>query len=452
MENENKELKSSLKTRHIIMLSLGGAIGSGLFLGSSSAIATAGPAVLLSYILAGLALYVVMFGVGKMVVHNEKTEPGMSGIIKPYVGPHWAHFTDWAYWSTWMAVLIAEEAGVTHFLNVLVPINPHFQWVYALAVAVLATGINLYSVKAFGETEYWLAFVKVAVIILLILSGFYLFAVNILKMGTGAAFGHITSETSFAPHGFSGFLTSLMVVIFSFGGSELAAVTVAETENPKVAIPKAIRGVLIRIISFYVIPIFLFLELLPWKDNSGQNANAVSPFAAIFGKLGIPEAEVIVTMVIIVAIFSAVNSAIYATSRSLYSRVQASESGIGKSLSKLNKNQVPVRAVFISSGVLVIGVILSAVLGDSFWQFVAGSISFTITPVWIILLISALIMYFKNKETASWFLRVSTLLVAVALAVAFVMQIVHNPWTLSMFALVIGILSYFSYRPKKEKI
>lgn len=448
-KTDSPSLKSSLQTRHIVMLSLGGAIGSGLFLGSSSAIATAGPAVLLAYVLAGLALYVVMYGVGKMVIHNEKSEPGMSGIIKPYVGPHWAHFTDWTYWSTWMAVLIAEEAGVTHFLNQLLPINPHFQWIYALIVAVLATGINLYSVKAFGETEYWLAFVKVFVIILLIVVGLYLLLKNLLNQGLLPAMGHITAETSFAPHGFKGFLDSLLIVIFSFGGSELAAVTVAETDNPKVAIPKAISGVLVRIISFYVIPIFLFLELLPWKDNSGQNSAALSPFAAIFGKIGIPGAETMVTLVIIVAIFSAVNSAIYATSRSLYSRMQASESSLGQYLSKLNKHQVPVRTIFVSSAVLVIGVILSAALGDSFWQFVAGSISFTISPVWIILLISALIMYFKNKGLASPFLIAVTLIVVLALSVAFVMQIVSNPWTLSIFALVIVLLAYFSYRPQK---
>jgi len=448
MENKENEgqLASSLKTRHIVMLSLGGAIGSGLFMGSSTAIAAAGPAVLLSYILAGLALYVVMFGVGKMVIHNEKTEVGMSGVIRPYVGSHWAHFTDWTYWATWMAVLIAEEAGVTHFLDVLVPINPHLQWIYALIVAILATGINLYSVKAFGETEYWLAFIKVAVIIILIVVGLYLLLKNVVTQGVGTALGAMTSETSFAPKGFNGFLASLLVVIFSFGGSELAAVTVAETANPKVAIPKAIRGVLFRIISFYVIPIFLFLELLPWKDNSGQNAKAASPFVALFSKIGIPHADTIITIVIIIAIFSAVNSAIYATSRSLYSRVQGSGDALSRSLSQLSKKQVPIRAIFLSSGVLLIGVILSFVLGDSFWQFVAGSISFSVSIVWIMLLIAALRMYFKFPDTASIFLKVITVIVTVALTVVFIMQIIQNEWQLSMFALIIVILSYFSYR------
>lgn len=160
-------------------------------------------------------------------------------------------------------------------------------WVFALIVAVLGTAINLWSVRAFAETEYWLAFIKVAVILILIALGIYLLVINDAHLGfvadTAQKVSTKSTAPSFAPNGFSGFLTSLLVVIFSFGGSELAAITVAETENPKVAIPRAIRGVLIRIISFYVIPIFLFLHLLPWSEV--LNPDAASPFATIFARV-----------------------------------------------------------------------------------------------------------------------------------------------------------------------
>jgi len=448
MDNKesNKNLASSLQSRHIVMLSLGGAIGSGLFLGSSSAISAAGPAVLLSYILAGLALYVVMYGVGRMVVYGKRDshDAGMSGIIKPFVGPRWAHFTDWVYWASWMAVLIAEEAGVSTFLQILFPGVP--LWVYALIVAVLGTGINLYSVKAFAEMEYWLAFVKIFVIILLIVVGLVLLATNVFHMGFGPGLGHLTKDTSFLPHGFGGVLSSLLIVIFSFGGSELAAVAVAETENPRETIPKAIRGVLFRIIAFYVVPIFLFLELLSWKQVS---QGTESPFALIFDKIGIPYADKIILVVIIVAIFSSVNSAIYATSRSLYSRVQGANGGLGKSLSKLSKQQVPTRTIMVSAAVLFLGVILSAIFGDGFWQFVAGSISFTLTIVWMILLVASLIMYQKQKESGNLFLKVATIAVLAFLAFVFISQVMMNSWTLSIFALLICLLSFFSYRKAK---
>ncbi|MFZ2577357.1 MAG: amino acid permease [Lactococcus hircilactis] len=450
MENSDQKLKSSLKTRHIVMLSLGGAIGSGLFLGSGQAIAAAGPAVLISYILAGLMLYVVMYGVGQMVIHQEIHESGMSGIVKAFVGGRMAHFTDWVYWATWMAVLIAEEAGVSTFLGMLIPGVP--LWVFALIVAVLGTVINLYSVRAFAETEYWLAFIKVAVIIILIVLGAYLLLINDTHLGFTAPAVQKASTSvapSFAPHGFQGVLTSLLIVIFSFGGSELVAVTVTETENPKEALPKAVRGILIRIISFYVIPIFLFLQLLPWSKVS--NPNAPSPFATIFTKIGIPYADKVILLVIIIAIFSAVNSAIYATSRSLYSRVQSSTHGIGKQLNHLNKNQVPIRAVLVSAAILFLGVILSAIFGSHFWGFVAGSISFTITIVWIMLLLAASIMYFKRKETGHLFLKLITLFVLALLIFVLISQVVTNPVQLSIFAIVICLLAFFSYRKPKEK-
>ncbi|MDR0199198.1 MAG: amino acid permease [Streptococcaceae bacterium] len=452
---EVKELKSSMKTRHVVMMSLGGAIGSGLFVGLGSTLVNAGPAAILSYILAGLTLFVVMYGVGRMVVHQKvHSDVGMSGIIKPYVGEHWGHFTDWVYWATWMAVLIAEQAGVAMVLSELIPGVP--LWVFSLVVAAVATAINLISVRTFAETEYWLSFIKVAVIVILIVVGIGLLLLNNPNLGfhlsAAQKAANASVAPSFAPKGIGGIITSLLVVIFSFGGSELAAVTVAETENPEYAIPRAIRGVLFRIISFYVVPIFLFVELLPWKNFT---AGAESPFATIFKRVGIPFADKIILVVIVIAIFSAVNSAIYATSRSLYSRVQHSESGIGKSLSYLNKNQVPVRAIYVSSGVLFLGVILSAALGKGFWQFVASSISFTITIVWFILLLAAIIMYMKHKETGKWWLTVITIIVALVLAAIFIAQVITQlkgsgwmSWGVLVFAVVICLFSYFSYHKK----
>lgn len=447
MEERKDELKPALQTRHVVMLSLGGAIGSGLFLGSGSVIATAGPAAILAYVLAGFSLYIVMNGVAKMILHNKRSsDVGMSAIIKPYIGPHMAHFTDWVYWATWMAVLIAEEAGVATFLSMLIPGVP--LWVFALIVAVLGTGINLYSVRAFAETEYWLAFVKIAVIIILIAVGFYLLFVNNIHLGFKQTAAQLAANQStapsFAPGGLKGVMNSLLVVIFSFGGSELAAVTVAETKDAKLAIPKAIRSVLFRIIAFYVIPIYLFLQLLPWKQVA--NPNAESPFATIFRRVGIPHADKLILIVIVIAIFSAVNSAIYATSRSLYSRVQGSKTSLGKSLSKLNRNQVPTRAIAVSSAVLFLGVILSAIIGNGFWQFVAGSISYTISIVWMVLLVSALILYFKVSGVANWFLKIITVIVLLFLIFVVYSQVTTNPWYLSIFALVICLLAFFSYR------
>lgn len=447
VEERNDELKPVLQTRHVVMLSLGGAIGSGLFLGSGSVIATAGPAAILAYVLAGFSLYIVMNGVAKMILFNKKSsDVGMSAIVKPYIGARMAHFTDWVYWSTWMAVLIAEEAGVATFLGMLIPGVP--LWIFALIVAVLGTAINLCSVRAFAETEYWLAFIKIAVIIILIAVGLYLLFINNVHLGFKPTAAQLAANnstaSSFAPNGMQGVINSMLVVIFSFGGSELAAVTVAETKDAKTAIPKAIRSVLFRIIAFYVVPIFLFLQLLPWKQVADPNAE--SPFATLFTRVGIPHADKLILIVIVIAIFSAVNSAIYATSRSLYARVQGSETKLGRGLSKLNRNQVPTRTIWVSSAVLFLGVVLSAIFGDGFWQFVAGSISYTISTVWIVLLVSALILYFKHGGVANIFLKSITVIVLLFLIFVVYSQITSNPWYLSIFALVICLLAFFSYR------
>lgn len=335
IQKKDERLKSSLKSRHIVMMSLGGAIGAGLFAGSGTAIATAGPAVILAYLLAGILLYIVMYGVGQIILaQKDETAPGMSGLIRDYVGNRWAHFTDWVYWACWMGAVVAEEVGISGILH---GMFPQVQgWFFALIVAVITTMINLYSVGAFGETEYWLAWIKVAVIIILIVIGMSLFIVQMTHLGCVGGFNEMNRKAGgFMPHGVSGIFTSFLMVIYSYGGSELAAITVSETEDPKRSIPKAIRGVMFRIVAFYFVPIFLFLELLPYDKIS--KAGTVSPFAQIFTLIHIPAAEIIVNWVIVIALFSAINSAIYATSRSLYSRMQYTERKFGKSLHKLSK-------------------------------------------------------------------------------------------------------------------
>jgi L-asparagine transporter-like permease len=371
----------------------------------------------------------------------------MSGLISPYVGPHWGHFTDWVYWANWMGAVVAEEVGASEILHGLFPTVPG--WIFALVIAIITMVINLYSARAFAETEYWLAFLKIAVIVILMLVGFWLLCTQIFHMGWGPGLGKMNTAVGFSPNGIQGILNSLLIVIYSYGGSELAALTVSEVEDPKKAIPKAIRSILLRIIAFYIIPIFLFLELLPWKDVS--DPNGPSPFAEIFSLIHIPYAENVVMAIIVIALFSAINSAIYATSRSLFARVENSKRGLGAWLKKVSPHGVPTRTILFCSGMLFVGVVLSAVFGDNFFNYIAGSISYTISIVWIMLLVSALIMYFKDRESGSTFIKIVAVIALIALVLIFVGIVVGNPWGISVFALVIGLASFFSYRkPKKS--
>ena len=440
-KKETKHLKSAMKTRHVVMLSLGGAIGAGLFAGTGTAIAAAGPSVMLAYILAGLILFVVIYGVGQIVLQQQEKSVGMSGLIAPFVGERLGHFTDWVYWADSMAVMVAEAAAIAQFLHAWWPMVPN--WIFVLVVAILALGINLYSVRAFAETEYWLAIAKIAVIILLIILGFWFLMTQILQLGIANGLNQMNTYGGFMPHGMSGVFAAMLMVIYSYGGSEMIALTISEVENPKKAIPKAIRGLMLRIVSFYVIPIFIFLELFSWKFLSTTKA---SPFVLIFDKFGIPYAAVLVNFVIVLALFSVINSMIYATSRSLYARVQNTQHGLGGYLGKLSKHQAPIRAIAFCAGVLFIGVILSYIFGNRLFSYMAGSISYTVLMTWLMLLIASLVFYYRTK--ASLLKKGMAWLTLIVLLIVGYNLVISNPWGITIFAIVVGLISFLSFRKK----
>lgn len=368
-----------MAARHITMIALGGAIGAGLFKGSSSAIAAAGPSVLIAYFIGGIVLYFVMKSLEKLVL-SSKDPHGLSGLVQPYLGNHTADFTDWVYWSMWMINIIAEAVAAASFLQLWFANVP--TWVFVLIIALLTSLINLFSVALFAETEYWLAFIKISVVILLIIFGVFLVAKQIFDTNLVTTFSGMTAHGGFAPHGFKGVINSLLIVIYSYGGSELIAITVSETEDPKRAIPKAIRGVIGRIISFYIIPMFLLLVIYNWQTLA---TSSMSPFVMVFNKMHIPFARDIVNLIIILALFSSINSGIYASSRLLYFRLKNRQGKMAQRMAHLNKHHVPQRAVIFCSGTLYIGVVLSYFVGDRLFNYLAGSLSYTVLAVWVLI-------------------------------------------------------------------
>lgn len=328
MENTHT-LKKRMTSRHIAMIALGGAIGAGLFKGSASAIESAGPAVLVAYFLGGLVLFFVMKSLEQLILSSENPH-GLSGLVQPYLGARAADFTDWVYWSLWMINIIAEAVAAASFLQLWFAQVP--TWIFVLIIAALTSLINLFSVTFFAETEYWLAFIKISVIILLILFGLFLVAQMVFHTNLVTALSDLTAHGGFAPHGFKGVMNSLLIVIYSYGGSELIAITVSETENPKKAIPKAIRGVIGRIISFYIVPMFLLLLIYSWQTLA---ASSMSPFVMVFNKMHLPFASDLVNFIIVLALFSSINSGIYASSRLLFFRLKQRPSRLSGHIAKL---------------------------------------------------------------------------------------------------------------------
>ena len=432
-----------MAARHITMIALGGAIGAGLFKGSSSAIAAAGPSVLIAYFIGGIVLYFVMKSLEKLVL-SSKDPHGLSGLVQPYLGNHTADFTDWVYWSMWMINIIAEAVAAASFLQLWFANVP--TWVFVLIIALLTSLINLFSVALFAETEYWLAFIKISVVILLIIFGVFLVAKQIFDTNLVTTFSGMTAHGGFAPHGFKGVVNSLLIVIYSYGGSELIAITVSETEDPKRAIPKAIRGVIGRIISFYIIPMFLLLVIYNWQTLA---TSSMSPFVMVFNKMHIPFAGDIVNLIIILALFSSINSGIYASSRLLYFRLKNRQGKMAQSMAHLNKHHVPQRAVILCSGTLYIGVVLSYFVGDRLFNYLAGSLSYTVLAVWILISLAGFGLSLKTKSLSG---RTMSLLALIALFLILIGILFTNPIGVTVFTAILYFIIFISYRKKNDSV
>ncbi len=432
-----------MAARHITMIALGGAIGAGLFKGSSSAIAAAGPSVLIAYFIGGIVLYFVMKSLEKLVL-SSKDPHGLSGLVQPYLGNHTADFTDWVYWSMWMINIIAEAVAAASFLQLWFANVP--TWVFVFIIALLTSLINLFSVALFAETEYWLAFIKISVVILLIIFGVFLVAKQIFDTNLVTTFSGMTAHGGFAPHGFKGVINSLLIVIYSYGGSELIAITVSETEDPKRAIPKAIRGVIGRIISFYIIPMFLLLVIYNWQTLA---TSSMSPFVMVFNKMHIPFAGDIVNLIIILALFSSINSGIYASSRLLYFRLKNRQGKMAQRMAYLNKHHVPQRAVIFCSGTLYIGVVLSYFVGDRLFNYLAGSLSYTVLAVWVLISLAGFGLSLKTKSLSG---RTMSLLALIALFLILIGILFTNPIGVTVFTAILYFIIFISYRKKNDSV
>ena len=347
MKNQ-KEMQRGLKNRHLQMIALGGAIGTGLFYGSASTIKLAGPSVMLAYLTGGVVIFLIMRMLGEMAV-----EEPVSGSFSHYAAKYWGAFpgflSGWNYWFNYVIVSMAELSVIGIYMNYWLPDLP--QWLSALVVLAFITALNLVAVKAYGEMEFWLAIVKVAACGLLIALGLYLI---FSRPGPGPVnFSSLWAHGGFFPNGVWGMMLSISVVMFSFGGIELIGITAGEAADPGRSIPRAINQVIWRILIFYVGAMAVLMALWPW-DEVGMEA---SPFVQIFSNVGIPAAAHILNFVVLTAAISVYNSAIYSNSRMLYGLAVGGDAP--KSLKNLSQRGVPVVGILISSGVTLLAVLLN---------------------------------------------------------------------------------------------
>ncbi|MFB5196698.1 amino acid permease [Neobacillus sp. KR4-4] len=446
--HEGEKLQRGLDNRHIQLIALGGAIGVGLFYGSSATIQMAGPSILISYLIGGLVIFTIMRALGEMAV-DEPVSGSFSSYANRYLGPFAGYLTGWTYWFMWVVVGMAEITVVGVYVNYWFPDIP--QWVTALATLVVITMINLTSVKAFGEFEFWFALIKVVAIIGMIVVGLGMILLGIGNGGQPIGFTNLWAHGGFMPNGMNGILMSLVLVMFSFGGVELVGITAGEAKNPRKSIPSAINNVVWRILIFYIAALGIMMSLYPWNEV-GTNG---SPFVLIFDKVGIPGAAHIINFVVLTAALSAFNSGLFSTGRMLYN-LSLQNNG-PKYFGKLNKHSTPRRGILFSSSFLLVAVFLNYIVPEKVFMYISSVATVAVITSWTIILVTQIkFRQSKTKEEvkklafkmplypASSYLALAFLAVVVVL-----MAFIEEMRVALIVAPVWFIVLYVGYRFKK---
>ncbi|KRL64048.1 proline-specific permease ProY [Lactobacillus psittaci DSM 15354] len=335
------------------MISLGGAIGVGLFMGSTSTIKWTGPSVLLAYIFVGLILYIVMRALGEMLYVNPGTG-SFADYATEYVHPLAGNMAEWAAVFQYIVVGISEVVAATEYLKFWWPKTP------ALLVGIIIIGFlllaNLASAKAYASLEFWFSMIKVVTIVLMIILGLLVILFGLGNNWKPVGFSNLWSHGGFFTGGLKGFIFSMSIIVGSYQGIELIGISAGEVANPKEAVVKSVKSVLWRILIFYVGAIFVIVSIYPWNQLSAIG----SPFVETFTKVGITGAASIINFVVLTAALSGANSGIYSSSRMLFKL--ANEGDAPKIFGKISKKIVPSKAIIgITSGILI-GFVLNFIL------------------------------------------------------------------------------------------
>lgn len=379
------DLKRGLSARHIRFMALGSAIGTGLFYGSASAIQLAGPAVLLVYIIAGAAVYMVMRALGEMAVRNP-VSGSFGEYATTYLGPLAGFVLGWTYAFEMVIVCLADVTAFGIYMGFWFPDVP--RWIWVLGIVFLIGALNLCSVKVFGETEFWLSLLKVGAIIAMILAGFgiMLFGLGSVSGGGVSSVSNLWAYGGFMPNGIGGLVASLAVVMFAFGGIEIIGITAGEARNPERVIPRAINAVPLRILLFYVLTLFVLMSLYPWQQIGSQG----SPFVQIFDHLGISSAATVLNIVVITAAVSAINSDIFGAGRMMYGL--AIQGQAPKGFAQLSAQGVPWMTVLVMGVALLCGVVLNYLIPENVFLLIASIATFATVWVWLMILVTQIAM------------------------------------------------------------
>jgi len=442
-------MQRGLKNRHLQMIALGTAVGTGLFYGSTATIALAGPAVSLSYLIGGIIIFLIVRMLGEMSV-----EEPVSGSFSYYAAKYWGKFpgflAGWNYWFLYILVSMAELSAVSIYLSYWFPDLP--KWVGVLVCLVIITVINLVTVSAYGEIEFWMAFIKISAIIGMILLGSYYIVTDPDPFPDN--FAYLWDHGGFFPNGVEGMIFSLAPVLFSFGGIELIGITAGEAQNPEKTIPRAINQVIYRILIFYVGTMIVLMTLWPWNEV-GKDA---SPFVQIFSNAGFTSTANILNFVVLTAAISVYNSAIYSNSRMLYGLAKSGNAP--KFFERLSRRGVPVNGILISSGITLLAAVLNYLLPAEAFMYMMSIVTGAVVISWAMIVLTHLKFRKHCKEKnivpkfKSLFYPVTDYLCLVFLAGILVIMALMNEMRLAVIVMpawILVIWIFFRYKNYRRK-
>jgi AAT family amino acid transporter/GABA permease len=431
-ESGSDELSKPLRRRHLNLIALGGVIGAGLFVGSGVVIHATGPAVVLSFLIAGAIMVAVMRMLAEMAVATP-----VLGSFYQYareaLGPRAGFLVGWMYWYFFVIVVALEAVAGSRIVGLWLPSAP--QWLLSAILLALLTATNLISTRSYGEFEYWFSGIKVAaIVVFLFLGGIYLFG---LWPHAAGGWGNLVAHGGFAPLGVGAILAAVVPCIGFYTGAEIVTIAAAESTEPATAVARAARSIVVRVLAFYVLSVFVVVAVLPWNSHGVE----VSPYAAVLGALHLPSVETVMNVVVLTAVLSCLNSALYTTSRMLFALTRTGDAP--RALARLGRGGVPRRAILAGTVVGFVSVVCEIFSPDRVFAFIVNSYGAVALFVYLMIAISQVVL--RRRADADgrelplrmWLFPWSSYLtIAAMVAVAGAMAIL--PSTRSQFLVSLG--------------
>ncbi len=385
----------ALKPRQIQMIAIGGAIGTGLFLGAGGRLAIAGPALIFVYAICGFFAFLVLRALGELIMHRP-TSGSFVSYAREFYGEKMAFAVGWMYWMNWAMTSVADVTAVALYMNFFKQYVPWMQgidqWVFALGALIIVLGMNMLSVKVFGELEFWFSLIKVLALFTFLIVGVYFVIFGTPIEGHVTGFSLITDNGGFFPNGILPAFVIIQGVLFAYASIELIGTTAGETEDPRKVMPKAIRTVVFRLLVFYVGSVLLLTLLLPYTAYKAGE----SPFVTFFGSIGVEGADIVMNLVVLTAVLSSLNAGLYSTGRILHS--MAVSGSAPAALAKMNKAGVPYGGIAVTAVVTVLGVILNAIVPSEAFEIALNLAALGIICAWGVIVLCQLKLWHLSRQ------------------------------------------------------